>query len=161
MIVIDIAQRAALRAYDFHPGYGRRTDADRRPARRVVMPNDGPAPDREARAAAILQRIETPKPWMREPNEEKRETFNDGNAAMLEMSRRRMVRYLQALIEGAHTNAEVAAKIGEDQDIIHYIGARAAKRGLLVKGELALVGKMRVVPLTITDAGRAWLEANL
>lgn len=56
MITIDVAQRAASR--ERHPMISfRRTEADRRPARRVVMPNDGPAPDREAQEQAIREKL--------------------------------------------------------------------------------------------------------
>lgn len=135
MIVIDIAQRAAARAYDFHPGYGRRNDADRRPARRVVMPNDGPAPDREARAAAIRAQVMT-----------------------------KTVRTADSLPEGAEIalrtlagGAMKAAPLGE----LMGCSEATARYRLSFCRRARLVSSDKKGAWSLNDAGRAWLEANL
>ena len=56
MTVIDVAQRAASRDRAPHIAFYR-TEADRRPARRVAMPNDGPDPDRFAKSEAARAKL--------------------------------------------------------------------------------------------------------
>lgn len=166
MIVIDIEARALARHRDFQPGYGRRTPQDK-PGRPWRRENDGPRPDRLEQSRVALERLTKPKPSAAEADHPKPKArakkdapHNEHNAAQIERTRQRTVRFLQAVADGARTNAAVAVVLGESQDETRFICEKSVKRGLLAKGDLTIVGKLRVVPLKLTDAGRAFLEAN-
>jgi hypothetical protein len=152
--MIDIEARAVQRMTAFNPGYARRTDTDK-PGKPWPRPNDGPAPDREAKAAELRALLLRPKAEPQAPKVMPERTPLDQIIA-----RGRTVRYLAAVVAGAQTNREAATAMGEQDDHVRYVCDRAVERGYLTKGALEQRGKIRVAPLTITPAGRAFLEAH-
>jgi hypothetical protein len=119
-MITDIAQRAASR--DPMVSF-RRTDTDRRPARRVVMPNDGPAPDRlaqaEARREALRRKVvQAPK----EHHMTRTEGFERSVAATL-----------QAIADGKHILPEIAPLIGVGPERTRDFAYALVARGLAWK----------------------------
>lgn len=131
MIVIDIAQRAAARA-ELPAVSFRRTDADRRPARRVIMPNDGPAPDRFAKADEIRARLK-----------------RKGLASFpgLPPSTEKAV---EALADGGMKLADLAGAIG--------CSIASARNHMGYARTATLVEKTSSGVFRLTERGRQWLE---
>lgn len=119
----------------------RRTDADRRPARVVRQPNDGPADDREQRAAAILASIEARRRPLPRPSE-----------------RKEMV--LQALTAGPMTNRDLALKLCITASVVSDVLRTCAQEGLVER----VVNRLSIGQETIsrlTAAGRARVDSQL
>lgn len=134
-MIIDIAKREAARALDTGPLVTfRRTEADRRPARRFVQPNDGPDPDRFAKAEEIRARLKRKKlagfPGLSPSTEKAVEVLADGGMKL----------------------ADLADAIG---------GSIAAARNHMGYARTAaLVEKTSAGIYRLTERGRQWLERD-
>lgn len=149
MITIDIAQRAAARA-ELPAVSFRRTDADRRPARRVVMPNDGPAPDREAQAAA---RREALRRKYTQPHRDPGMTRSEGFERSVRLT-------MQAMAKGKSILPEIAPELGVCTDRARDFCIDAVSRGLAtMRKELRDKGRT-FAAYYLTDEGRAYLTGG-
>lgn len=113
----------------------RRTDADRRPARVVRQPNDGPAPDRYERAASILASLETRRSSLPRPAE-----------------RKEMV--LRALAAGSKNNRDLAAALGVTASVVSGVLRQCEQEGLVVRTVNRLSIGQEVIS-SLTPAGCA------
>jgi hypothetical protein len=112
-----------------------RTDTDRRPARPVIRPNDGPSPDREARAAALLASLE--KPVRVFPAQDERLTL-----------------VLKALLNGAMNNKALAAATNLRPGNTADITTAAYAKGL-VDRERVQGPQYSEVLIRLTEAGES------
>lgn len=115
----------------------RRTDTDRRPARTVTrLAKDGPAPDREARAAALLAAV-AKKAASCVPKNERRDVI------------------MRTLVDGPKTAKQLGDHLGFSPSSISDITAIASKHGLLLKSRP--MGNGSEALISLTDEGRAYL----
>lgn len=148
MITIDIAQRAASRdRAPFIQFY--RTEADRRPARRVAMPNDGPAPDRhersEAARAAIQRKALTPP---REPLLTKGQDFEA-----------KVIVCMKALAADRNVLRDIAPELGLGIERTRDYCLTLVARGFAISRKERR-GNCQYVAYYLTDAGRAQIAAG-
>lgn len=129
----------------------RRTDADRKPARPVIRPNDGPG-DMDRRYQLAEQR--------KEQVERKAIRLARGgltyeqHKAKIEQFNRRLV--IQALVQrGPSTMMEIADAVGMDTGAVSIICARMADDGLITKERFG--NAKSSIYATPTDAGLALL----
>lgn len=113
----------------------RRTDADRRPARVVRQPNDGPAPDRETRSAAIMASIEARRRPLPRPSE-----------------RKELI--LRALADGPKNNRELAMALGITASVVSDVLRICEQEGLVCRTVNRLAIGQEVIS-SLTAAGRA------
>lgn len=152
MNVIDVALRAASR--DRAPMISfRRTDADRRPARRVAMPNDGPAPDRFARSEALRAHLKL-KATVPAPTPEPEPALTPQ-----ERLERNLARCFVAVAKGERTLAEMSPGLGFGVDRLRDFTDILVKRGLISK-TLERRSNVAVCVFELTLAGRAVWEAR-
>lgn len=150
MIVIDIAQRDASRSRPAPMISFRRTDADRRPARRFAQPNDGPAPDRlaqsEARRAALKRRSQQPP---REPYLTRSEAYE-----------RSVSLTLAAIGEGKTILPEIAPLVGVGPERTRDFAHTLVARGLAFKQLERREKNRSYTCFYLTDAGKALLTGS-
>lgn len=147
MIVIDIEARALAR--EARPAIQfRRTSTDR-PGRVWRLPNDGPEPDRVARAEALretLRRKHTQLP-------------QDAGIPRPDTFERNMTRSLRLIAEGKALLIEIAPALGFCVDRVRQFCNDLALRGLVTK-TLEQRDNVRVAIYTATEAGRAHLAGG-
>lgn len=147
MIVIDIEARALAR--DTRPAVQFRRTATDRPGRPWRLPNDGPAPDRIARAEALretLRRRQTQLP-------------QDAGVAKPETFERNMIRSLRLIADGKALLIDIAPALGFGVDRVRQFCNELAFRGLVTK-TLEQRENVRVAIYTATEAGRKHLAGG-
>lgn len=154
MTVIDVEIRALVQRSIYSPAYGRRTDRDRRPARIVARPNDGPGcmEARERLAQEIAQsraRKSITIPGKPMSSEERSRAHRQAfSVAMLQQ----VAAAPMGMLLRDCANAVLCG-----QDMAGRLSAEMADAGWITRERSARPGGGLVVKLIITDAGRAYL----
>lgn len=139
MRTIDIEAMAARRAREGAISF-RRTEADRRPARRVIRPNDEPMPHRFERAEA-LRRALNERPLL------------DGVQRRDAISNDDLIPEVLALLLGEPRGLkELATLLRISENKMSHVGTVAETRGLIWK-QVVPKGARKLL-LHLTEAGR-------
>lgn len=146
MIVIDIAQRDASRSRCPSPMISfRRTDTDRRPARRFAQPNDGPDPDREAHSDARREAL-------------KRKTFAARAVTTIDRSEifeRNVKTTMLAIASGKHILPEIAPLLDVGAERTRDFCSTLVARGLAWKQLERREKNRSYTAFYLTEAGQA------